>query len=962
MERAALPANGSFLQLKFGAGTLKTSRMPHEKGQGAAFSLDSSSHTWLGAAGLAIAVGIAYFVAARLGLVLRVEGVAVFWPAAGIAVGALITLGPSARFPVAGAVAVATIASNLMIARNPWLAIAFGVVNAGQALFTAWLIERWFGSVFTLEDVPQVLGFLVASAAGAAIAGVGAAVAVSLVQSNASLLNVWRLWFAACSLGIVTVAPLLIGLGGVVRELPPRRELFEGTVGLVALAVLSTFVISLPEGPWATALPVALVFPILLWIAVRCRPVFAAAAASIVAQAVIWSTTFNMGHFGDASIPLAERILAAQTLALAGSLLAFLLAALFAERRQNESTLKMSNERLKDSNDRLQLALDAAELGVWSIDPKNGRFENDARDRQIHRHHPQAPPKTLAEARPLVHPDDLPSLDAVFGASGRAGGSCKTEYRLAPIPGHAPADDERWIAVEGTVVRRADGRPERLLGVTRDITERKRTEEKLRKSERKLRELLGALPAAIHTTDTAGRITFCNKAAVDLWGVSPELGKDKCSDLGRLYYPDGTLMPVDVCPTKLCLMERRAVPGREALFERPDGRRIPIIPYPAPLTDEEGEVVGVVSMKLDISERKKAELALAERNIQLALAGKAALVGSFAYDTDTEIMQISEGYAAIHGFPEGTVEKARSECLADVHSDDIGQVAQLRSEAFRDRRCEYSVEYRIIRAGGGEVRWVETRCFISYGCEGRPHRVVGVSIDITERKRVEEQQRKLVAELDHRVKNVLATVQAVATHTMDATSSIEHFVAALDGRLRSMGSTHEILSHRRWLGVPLAELVQRELAPYATGSNAEIGGPEVMLSAEAGQTMGMVLHELVTNAAKYGALSIPSGRVSIRWRLPPSGSASGRLVFTWRETGGPLVQSQSKPSYGMHIVRELVPYELGGTVDYALSPKGAQCQMDIPLAQLSCGSSHGNGSASAYPSLPADDFGKARAG
>ena len=120
-------------------------------------------------------------------------------------------------------------------------------------------------------------------------------------------------------------------------------------------------------------------------------------------------------------------------------------------------------------------------------------------------------------------------------------------------------------------------------------------------------------------------------------------------------------------------MERRAVPGREALFERPDGRRIPIIPYPVPLTDEKGEVVGVVSMKLDISERKKAELALAERNIQLALAGKAALVGSFSYDTDTEIMQISEGYAAIHGFPEGTVEKARSECLADVHSDDIGR-------------------------------------------------------------------------------------------------------------------------------------------------------------------------------------------------------------------------------------------------------------------------------------------------
>ena len=189
-----------------------------------------------------------------------------------------------------------------------------------------------------------------------------------------------------------------------------------------------------------------------------------------------------------------------------------------------------------------------------------------------------------------------------------------------------------------------------------------------------------------------------------------------------------------------------------------------------PLTDEEGEVIGVVSMKLDISERKKAELALAERNIQLTLAGKAALVGSFAYDTDTEIMQISEGYVAIHGYPETTTEIKRSECLATLHPDDIEQVRQLRSEAFDARRHEYSVEYRIIRADG-EVRWVETRCFISYDGAGRPHRVVGVSIDITERKRVEEQQGRLVAELDHRVKNVLATVQAVAAHTMDASYS-----------------------------------------------------------------------------------------------------------------------------------------------------------------------------------------------
>ena len=174
------------------------------------------SQSWLGVVKLAVAIGIAYFLAGRLGLALRAEpGVAVFWPAAGIAVGALIALGPSARLPVAAAVVVATIVCNLMIGRNAWLAIAFGSINAGQTLFTAWLLERWFGSTFKLEDVQRVLGFLGASALGSAIAAVGAAIAVSLINPTASPLQVWRLWFAACSLGIVTVAPLLIGLGDV---------------------------------------------------------------------------------------------------------------------------------------------------------------------------------------------------------------------------------------------------------------------------------------------------------------------------------------------------------------------------------------------------------------------------------------------------------------------------------------------------------------------------------------------------------------------------------------------------------------------------------------------------------------------------------------------------------------------------------------------------------------------------
>lgn len=205
--------------------------------------------------------------------------------------------------------------------------------------------------------------------------------------------------------------------------------------------------------------------------------------------------------------------------------------------------------------------------------------------------------------------------------------------------------------------------------------------------------------------------------------------------------------------------------------------------------------------------------------------------------------------------------------------------------------------------------------------------------------RSQSQLRVLNAELDHRVKNLLATVRAVAARTRQTSGSVDHFAAALDGRLRSMGSTHELLTQWRRAGIPLAELVEGELAPYRTGSNTESGGPDVMLSPEAAQTMATVLHELVTNAAKYGALSTPSGRVSIRWCLPLSDGAGDLLVLTWRETGGPAVAQPSRSAYGMDVIRSIIPYELRGSVEHEFAPEGVTCQMEIPLAQLGAGRS-----------------------
>jgi two-component sensor histidine kinase len=228
------------------------------------------------------------------------------------------------------------------------------------------------------------------------------------------------------------------------------------------------------------------------------------------------------------------------------------------------------------------------------------------------------------------------------------------------------------------------------------------------------------------------------------------------------------------------------------------------------------------------------------------------------------------------------------------------------------------------------LRWVETRYFFSYSAEGHPDRVVGVSIDITERKQVEEQQRILLAELDHRVKNALSTVSAVVSHTRQGSRSVASFAAALKGRIHSMATTHELLSARRWQGISLTELVRRELAPYATRTNTEIKGADTLLKPEAGQAMAMVLHELATNAAKYGALSTKTGRVLIRWDRQLNGRLGSHLVFEWQEIGGPPVATLGKSSYGTTTIRDLIPYEFAGKVDLVFAPEGVRYRLELP--------------------------------
>jgi two-component sensor histidine kinase len=199
-------------------------------------------------------------------------------------------------------------------------------------------------------------------------------------------------------------------------------------------------------------------------------------------------------------------------------------------------------------------------------------------------------------------------------------------------------------------------------------------------------------------------------------------------------------------------------------------------------------------------------------------------------------------------------------------------------------------------------------------------------------RRYEQHQRQLIAELDHRVKNILAQVAAVGRATRQSSRSIGEFIGSLDGRMQSMATAHTLLSKSGWHHIRLDVLVRNQLAPYMTGANITIGGPAAMLAADEIQALSRVLHELATNAAKYGALSIAGGRVSLNWDLKLNGAAT-KLTLVWREFGGPMVAPKVQSSYGTDLIRELIPYELEGTVDLEFAAEGVNCRIEIPIKQ-----------------------------
>jgi two-component sensor histidine kinase len=244
---------------------------------------------------------------------------------------------------------------------------------------------------------------------------------------------------------------------------------------------------------------------------------------------------------------------------------------------------------------------------------------------------------------------------------------------------------------------------------------------------------------------------------------------------------------------------------------------------------------------------------------------------------------------------------------------------------FKAGAQSYETEFRIVRPDG-EIRWCAGTAAATIDKDGRIVRVSGVTVDITERKRAEERQNLLAREVDHRAKNALALAQSIVRLTRG--DDVKDYIQAVEGRINALARVHTILSLSSWQGAEIGKLIDEEIAPYSTGDQIALLGPEIQLQPATAQTLALALHELVTNSAKYGALSMLSGRLKIQWKVQADG-----LQLIWEEQGGPPVEKPISRGFGTRSVIASIESQLRGRADFDWRPEGLICRLSVPLAK-----------------------------
>jgi len=342
---------------------------------------------------------------------------------------------------------------------------------------------------------------------------------------------------------------------------------------------------------------------------------------------------------------------------------------------------------------------------------------------------------------------------------------------------------------------------------------------------------------------------------------------------------------------------------------------------------------GVLITAVETTNRVLTEEALRKSEERYRSAMHLGRIGSWEIDLVKGIRTWTREGMALFGIdlPDGLgqIGGPSDEFYQAMHPEDRHLLGEY--HALASRQDSFPAEYRILKSGG-QVCWLA-----GYGRvldrqpDGKAHRVINVATDITERKAAEAHQRFLLQELSHRSKNLLTLVQSIADQSFRKSKDQKDFQSRLSGRLGGLAASNALLARGDWRGSSLRELIEFQLAPFVdlSGSQLEMRGPEVTLAADASQAIGLALHELATNAVKYGALSSPRGQLSISWAVDQASSAGG-LKLDWRERGGPSVTAPKQTGFGHVVIKGMIEQAVRGSVELNFAKEGLHWSLQAP--------------------------------
>jgi PAS domain S-box-containing protein len=507
-------------------------------------------------------------------------------------------------------------------------------------------------------------------------------------------------------------------------------------------------------------------------------------------------------------------------------------------------------------------------------------------------------------------------LDRVY-AGGEPFIGRSMPVRLQRQPGASL--EERFVDFIFQPIRDANGQVTGIFCEGSDVTERKRAEE----ANAHLAAIVASSQDAIISFAPDGTILTWNPGAEVMFGYTAEEAVGQSVNI---------IVPDDLRPERLRYIGRvlaGEVIGFETVRRRKNGTTLFTEITLAPMRDAEGQALGFSAIARDVSERRSAEQALRESEGRFRHMADSAPALIWMTDENGRHIFANMHYDHLFGRP-------ASEMLGDgwkrvLHPDDVESYEAAFLAAFQARE-PFRREVRVIDKEGG-VRWMRCEAVRRLNDAGTFLGYTGLKLEITDVKMAEERRDLLINELNHRVKNTLATVQSIATQTLRNASTTSQAREDLDVRLLALSRTHDVLTRESWEGAGLHEIILDALNPYRGRGEKRfrIGGPELRLTPRMALALALALHELATNAVKYGALSNETGEISIAWTLDSEGS-SPQFHLRWEERGGPPVEPPKRRGFGTRLIERSLAQDLGGDVRIEFAPTGLVCSIDVLLA------------------------------